>query len=146
MTHSERSETNKSGDGESLRQRESPSGRRVERVIAGMLAKRRLQPRKFVGSPRRKEQSRQMKVRAILWTLGMAYAGFLLTGQDLRTLNSLSAMEGFLGALAGFLLAIMFTLREKRRRPALIAHSIAQLLPNCGIPPENRGSDPKLTH
>jgi len=87
-----------------------------------------------------------MKVRAILWTVAMAYTGILLTGQDLRTLNSLSATEGFLGALAGFLLAIMFTLREKRRRPALIAHSIAQILPNCGIPPENRGSDPKLTH
>jgi hypothetical protein len=97
-------------------------------------------------SPRRKEQSRQMKVRAILWTLGMAYAGFILTGQDLRTLNSLSATEGFLGALAGFLLAVMFTLREKRRRPALIAHSIAQILPNCGIPAENRGSAPKLRH
>jgi hypothetical protein len=87
-----------------------------------------------------------MKVRAIFWTLGTAYAGFLLTGQDLRTLNSLSATEGFLGALAGFLLAIMFTLREKRRRPALIAHSIAQILPNWGIPPENGGPDPKLTH
>jgi len=49
MTHIERSKTNKSGDGESLPQRESPSRRRVERVIARMLAKRRLQPRKFVG-------------------------------------------------------------------------------------------------
>ncbi len=97
-------------------------------------------------SPRRKEQSRPMKVRAILWTVAMAYTGILLSGQDLRTLNSLSVTEGFLGALAGFLLAIMFTLRDKRRRPALIAHSIAQILPNCGIPPENRGSDPKLTH
>ncbi len=97
-------------------------------------------------SPRRKEQSRPMKVRAILWTVAMAYTGILLSGQDLRTLNSLSVTEGFLGALAGFLVATMFTLREKRRRPALIAHSIAQILPNCGIPPENRGSDPKLTH
>ena len=146
MTHSERSKTSKSGDGESLPQRESPSRRRVERVIAIMLAKRRLQPRKFVGSPRRKEQSRIVKVRAILWTVGMAYTGILLTGQDLRTLNSLSVTEGLLGALAGFLLASMFTLREKRRRPALIAQSFAQILPNCGIPPENRGSDPKLTH
>jgi hypothetical protein len=30
-------------------QRESPSRRRVERVIARMLAKRRLQPRRFLG-------------------------------------------------------------------------------------------------
>jgi hypothetical protein len=88
-----------------------------------------------------------MKVRAIFWTGAMAYTGFLLTGQGLRTFNSLSVTEGFLGALTGFLLAIMFTLREeRRRRPALIAHSIAQILPNWGIPPENRGSGPELKH
>jgi hypothetical protein len=88
-----------------------------------------------------------MKVRAIFWTVALAYTGFLLTGQGLRTFNSLSITEGFLGALAGFLLAIMFTLREeRRRRPALIAHSIAQILPYWGIPPENRGSGPKRKH
>jgi hypothetical protein len=76
-------------------------------------------------------------VRVILWTVTMAYTGFLLTGQGLRTFNSLSITEAFLGALTGFFLAIMFTLREKRRqRPALIAHSIAQILPNWGISPE----------
>jgi len=85
-----------------------------------------------------------MKVRAIFWTVAMAYTGFLLTGQGLRTFNSLSITEGFLGALAGILLAIMFTLREKRRRPALIAHSIAQILPNWGS--ENPGSGPTLKH
>lgn len=80
-------------------------------------------------------------VRVILWTVAMAYTGFLLTGQGLRTFNSLSITEAFLGALTGFLLAIMFTLREKRRQgPAFIAHSIAQILPNWGIPAENRGS------
>ena len=88
-----------------------------------------------------------MKVRAIFWTVAMAYTGFLLTGQGLRTFNSLSVTEGFLGALEGFLLAAMFTLREKRRRrPALIAYSIAQILPNWDIFPENRGSGPKLKH
>ena len=88
-----------------------------------------------------------MQVRAILWTVAMAYTGFLLTGQGLRTFNNLSITEGFLGALTGFLLAIMFTLREKRRRrPVFIAHSIAQILPHWGIPPENRGSGPKLKH
>jgi hypothetical protein len=88
-----------------------------------------------------------MKVRAIFWPVALAYTGFILTGQGLRTLNSLSITEGFLGALAGFLLAVMFTLREeRRRRPALIAHSIAQILPNCVIPTENRGSGPKLKH
>jgi hypothetical protein len=84
-------------------------------------------------------------VRVILWTVAMAYTGFLLTGQGLRTFNSLSITEAFLGALTGFLLAIMFTLREKRRqRPAFIAHSIEQVLANCDISPEHRGSRPKL--
>jgi hypothetical protein len=57
-----------------------------------------------------------IKVRAILWTVTMAYTGFLLTGQGLRTFNSLSITEGFLGALTGFLLAVMFTLRQRRRQ------------------------------
>jgi hypothetical protein len=79
-----------------------------------------------------------MKVRAILWTATMAYTGFLLTGQGLRTFNSLSITEGFLGALTGFLLAVMFTLRERRRqRPGLIAYSFAEILPNWGIPRED---------
>jgi hypothetical protein len=78
-------------------------------------------------------------VRVILWTVAMAYTGFLLTGQGLRTFNSLSITEAFLGALTGLFLAVMFTLREKRRqRPALIAYSIAQILPSSGISPEDR--------
>lgn len=82
-----------------------------------------------------------MKVRAIVWTVAMAYTGFLLTGQGLRTFNSLSITEGILGALTGFLLAVMFTLREKRRhRPGLIAYSFAEILPNWGIHPEDRPS------
>ncbi len=84
-------------------------------------------------------------VRIILWTVAMAYTGFLLTGQGLRTFNSLSITEAFLGALTGFFLAIMFTLRERRRqRPSLVAHSIAQIFPDWGIPREHRGSRPKL--
>ena len=72
-----------------------------------------------------------MMVRAILWTPTMAYTGFLLTGQGLRTFNNLSITEGLLGALSGFFLALMFTLQQKRRqRPILIAHSIRELLPN----------------
>jgi hypothetical protein len=88
-----------------------------------------------------------MKIRAIFWTVAMAYTGFLLTGQGLRTFNSFSITEGSLGALTGFLLAIMFSLREKRRRrPALIAHSFAQIRSNWGIPPENRGPGPRFKH
>jgi hypothetical protein len=88
-----------------------------------------------------------MKVRAILWTVTMAYTGFILTGQGLRTFNSLSITEGFLGALTGSLLAVMFTLRQRRRqRPALIAYSIVQILPNWGISPEDRRSRPNVKY
>jgi hypothetical protein len=83
-------------------------------------------------------------VRVILWTASMAYTGFLLTGQGLRTFNSLSITEALLGALTGFLLAIMFTLRARRRqRPALVAYSMEQIFPNWGISREERGSHPK---
>jgi hypothetical protein len=83
-----------------------------------------------------------MKVRAVLWTGMMAYTGFILTGQGLRTFNRLSITEGLLGALTGFLLAIMFTLRERRRqRPGLITYSIAHL-PNWKFSPQDRRSDP----
>jgi hypothetical protein len=82
-----------------------------------------------------------VKARAIVWTVAMGYAGFILTGQGLRTFNSLSITESLLGALTGFLLAIMFTLRQRRRqRPALITYSIEQIFPNWGISSENRGS------
>jgi hypothetical protein len=84
-----------------------------------------------------------MKARAILWTPAMAYTGFLLTGQGLRTFNALSMTEAFLGALTGFFLALMFTLRERRRhRPVLIAHSIEQILPTWGAFPKDRRSFP----
>jgi hypothetical protein len=85
-----------------------------------------------------------MKVRAILWTGTMAYTGFLLSGQGLRTFNNLSITEGLLGALTGFLLAVMFTLREKRRQKSgLITYPIAHL-PHWGISVEDRRSHPKL--
>jgi hypothetical protein len=75
----------------------------------------------------------------MVWTITMAYTGFLLTGQGLRTFNSLSITEGLLGALTGFLLAIMFTLRERRRRrAAFITYSIADILPWAS--PKERGS------
>ncbi len=80
-------------------------------------------------------------IRVILWPLAMAYTGFLLTGQGLQTFNSLAITEALLGALTGFLLAIMFTLREKRRRrPAFVAHSIAHILPQWEVLFENRRS------
>ena len=76
----------------------------------------------------RKRQA--VKIRAILWTATMGYAGFILTGQGLRTFNNLSITEGLLGALTGFLLAVMFTLRERRRRRGgFITYSIDDILP-----------------
>jgi hypothetical protein len=81
-------------------------------------------------------------VRVTLWTAAMAYTGFILTNQGLRTFNSLSITEAFLGALAGFFLAIMFTLRERRRqRPAFTAHSMAQFFPDWGTSREDGDSD-----
>jgi len=82
-------------------------------------------------------------VRVVLWTIAMAYTGFILTNQGLRTFNRLSITEAFLGALTGFFLAIMFTLRERRRhRTAFVAHSIAQMFPEWGTPHEHRDSHP----
>jgi hypothetical protein len=84
-------------------------------------------------------------VRVILWTVAMSYTGFILTNQGLRTFNSLSITEAFLGALTGFFLAIMFTLRERRRqRPAFVAHSIAQFFPDWATSRENPDSRPNL--
>jgi membrane associated rhomboid family serine protease len=91
------------------------------------------------------EVIRMFTVRVILWTVAMAYTGFILTNQGLRTFNGLSITEAFLGALTGFLLAVMFTLRERRRqRPALVVHSIAQFFPDWVTSRENRDSDSKL--
>ena len=82
-------------------------------------------------------------VRVVLWTAAMAYTGFILTNQGLRTFNSLSLTEAILGALTGFLLSVMFTLRERRRqRPAFVVHSIAQIFPDWGASRENRDSPP----
>ena len=73
-------------------------------------------------------------IRVILWPVAMSYTGYMLTGQGLGTFNRLSITEAFLGALTGFLLAIMFTLREKRRhRPSFVAHSIKQILPHWSV-------------
>jgi hypothetical protein len=91
------------------------------------------------------EVIRVFTARIILWTAAMAYTGFILTNQGLRTFNNLSITEALLGALTGFLLAIMFTLRERRRRrPAFVGHSIASIFPDWGASRENRDSDAGL--
>jgi hypothetical protein len=83
-------------------------------------------------------------VRFVLWTAAMAYTGFILTNQGLRTFNSLSITEALLGALTGFFLAIMFTLRERRQhRPAFVAQSVAQIFPDWSPSRGSRDSRPK---
>jgi len=70
-------------------------------------------------------------LRLILWMPAMAYTGFMLTNQGLRTFNSLSLTEAFLGALTGLFLAVMFTLRQRRRqRSAFVVYSIAHIFPD----------------
>jgi hypothetical protein len=55
------------------------------------------------------------RLRMILWIPTLAYAGFLLLGgKNLASLGQV-ALAMFLGALLGFLLAAMFTIRQLRR-------------------------------
>lgn len=68
----------------------------------------------------------------------MSYAGFVLTGQGLRTFNNLSMTEAMLGALTGFLLAVMFTLREKRRQRSIVRYSIEEMFPDWNVPLRER--------
>ena len=50
------------------------------------------------------------------WTPALAYAGFLLAGgENMPNKMGVMVTTGFMGALLGFLLAIMFTLRGLRR-------------------------------
>ena len=55
------------------------------------------------------------RLRMILWIPMLAYAGFLLLGgKNLASLGQV-VFAMFLGALLGFLLAAMFTIRQLRR-------------------------------
>ena len=55
------------------------------------------------------------RLRMILWIPTLAYAGFLLLGgKNLASLGQV-VFAVFLGALLGFLLATMFTIRQLRR-------------------------------
>jgi ABC-type phosphate/phosphonate transport system permease subunit len=55
------------------------------------------------------------RLRMILWIPTLAYAGFLLLGGKNLTSLGQVVTAAFLGALLGFLLAVMFTLRQHRR-------------------------------
>jgi hypothetical protein len=55
------------------------------------------------------------RLRMLLWIPTLAYAGFLLMGgKNLPSLGQ-AVFAVFLGALLGFLLATMFTMRQLRR-------------------------------
>jgi hypothetical protein len=55
------------------------------------------------------------RLRMILWIPALAYAGFLLLGgKNLASLGQV-VFAMLLGALLGFLLAAMFTIRQLRR-------------------------------
>jgi hypothetical protein len=55
------------------------------------------------------------RLRMILWIPTFAYVGFLLMGgKNLASLGQVVFVV-FLGALLGFLLATMFTIRQLRR-------------------------------
>jgi membrane associated rhomboid family serine protease len=56
-----------------------------------------------------------MNLRLILWTFAMAYGGFLWAGKGAPSFNSISITGAVFGAMIGFLLAIMFTRRAKRK-------------------------------
>ena len=57
----------------------------------------------------------EFRLRMILWIPTVAYAGFLLLGgKNLASLGQV-VFAVFLGALLGFLLATIFTIRQLRR-------------------------------
>jgi hypothetical protein len=67
------------------------------------------------GSPKQEEEFMGFRLRMIVWIPTLAYAGFLLLGgKNLASLGQV-VYAVFLGALLGFLLAAMFTMRQLRR-------------------------------
>ena len=61
------------------------------------------------------EEFMGFRLRMIIWIPTLAYAGFLLLGgKNLASLGQV-VYAAFLGALLGFLLAAMFTMRQLRR-------------------------------
>lgn len=53
--------------------------------------------------------------RIVLWTLALAYAGFLVGSRGTRTFDSRTISEAFIGAILGCLLGVMFTRRARRK-------------------------------
>ena len=70
-----------------------------------------------------------MSFRLILWTLCMAYVGFLLAGTKSASSLNVVIIAAFLGALIGFALGIMFANRAHRK-----AHLSQSQVPSTGSP------------
>lgn len=58
-------------------------------------------------------------LRMIPWTLAMAYSGFLIAGRGSHSFDHNTISETVIGAVLGFLLAILFTLRDQRKQSEL---------------------------
>jgi hypothetical protein len=56
-----------------------------------------------------------MNIRIILWTVCMAFAGFLLAGRGTPSINSIAVLGLCVGAGIGLGIGIMFTHRAKRK-------------------------------
>ena len=56
-----------------------------------------------------------MNLRLILWTLAMAYGGFLWAGRGAQALNGITITGALIGALTGVLLAVIFNRRARRK-------------------------------
>jgi membrane associated rhomboid family serine protease len=57
-----------------------------------------------------------MPARALLWTLLMAFFGFLFVSRGSHVVSSATIGGAFLGAFFGLLLALMFERRAKRKK------------------------------
>ena len=79
----------------------------------------------MVGILRTEEVGSMSSRRMIPWTLAMAYCGFLIAGRGSRSFDSNTILEAGVGAVLGFLLALLFTLRAKRKH---IRHASQPLL------------------
>jgi len=61
-----------------------------------------------------------MSLRLILWTIAMAYVGFLIVGRGSVSSLGVTTSGALMGAGVGLILALMFSRREKRKhQPSL---------------------------
>jgi membrane associated rhomboid family serine protease len=56
-----------------------------------------------------------MSIRLILWTIAMAYVGFLIVGRGSVSPLGVTTSGALMGAGVGLILALMFSSREKRK-------------------------------